>query len=137
MAKIRLRDGINDPNPTEYGNLISDFDRRIVAIESQLNESRVELLKLKGQMAEILKLQPEDLKEALRTLGQRGPECRKTLSQLQDAGTDYIRLFNAGLGENHPRLKALRARIQRIDDQLARNTPAIQHGSGQARSAPI
>ena len=119
MAKIRERDGIIDPNPTDYGNMISGFDRNIVSLETQLNEQRVDMLRLRGQMAEILKLKPEELKEALRTLGVPDVNVEKLMSQLQETATEYIRLFNAGLGENHPRLTGFKALQERYSQQLA------------------
>jgi polysaccharide biosynthesis transport protein len=130
MAKIRERDGIIDPNPTDYGNMISGFDRNIVALESQLNDSRVEVMKLRGQMAEILKLKPEDLKEALRTLGVQDLNVEKLMGQLQDAATDYIRLFNAGLGENHPRLTGLKALQETYSKQLADQLNTVRANLG-------
>ena len=119
MAKIRSRDGINDPNPTDYGSMINGADRNILALEGQLNETRVDVLKLKGQMAEILKLKPEELKEALRTLGVPDLNVEKLMGQLQEAATDYIRFFNAGLGENHPRLMGYKALQETYSKQLA------------------
>lgn len=130
MAKIRERDGIIDPNPTDYGSLINDTERNLVMIEGQLNESRVELMKLKGQMAEILKLKPEDLKEALRTLGVQDVNVEKLMIQLQDAATDYIRLFNAGLGENHPRLTGLKALQETYGKQLADQLNTVRSNLG-------
>ena len=56
MAKIRDRDSIIDPNPTDYGSMAAGPERNLLMIEGQLNESRVDLMKLKGQMVEILKL---------------------------------------------------------------------------------
>ena len=119
MAKIRDRDTINDPNPSDYGSPIGGADRNIGVIENQLNESRVDLMRLKGQMVEILKLEPEQLKEALRTLGVNDPTVERVVVDLQTADTDYIRLFNAGLGENHPRLTGLKALKETYSKQLA------------------
>ena len=130
MAKIRERDGIIDPNPTEYGNLLGNTERNILVLENQLNEARVEVLKLKGQMAEILKLKPEDLKEALRTLGVQDLNVEKLMSQLQDAATDYIRLYNAGLGESHPRLTGLKALQETYSKQLADQLNTVRANLG-------
>lgn len=130
MAKIRERDGIIDPNPTDYGSMIGQTERNLVAIEGQLNESRVDLMKAKGQMAEILKLKPENLKEALRTLGVQDLNVEKLMDQLQLAETDYIRFFNAGLGENHPRLTGLKALQVTYSDQLAKQLDAVRSNLG-------
>ena len=130
MAKIRERDAIVDPNPTEYGIISSGSDRNIFSIENQLNESRVELLKIKGQMVEILKLKAEDLKEALRTLGVQDQIVERVMVDLQMADTDYIRLFNAGLGENHPRLTGWKALTEKYSKELATQLETVRSNLG-------
>ena len=130
MAKIRERDGIVDPNPTDYGSMLSGTDRNIVALEGQLNESRVDVLKLRGQMVEILKLEPAQLKEALRTLGVNDPTVERSISDLQLADTEYIRLFNAGLGENHPRLTGLKALTEKYSKELAAQLEFVRSNLG-------
>ena len=130
MAKIRERDGIIDPNPTDFGGLIGDTDRNLQMIQGQLNESRVFAMKLKGQMAQILKLKPEELKEALRTIEVQDSGVEKLMLQLQDAATEYIRLFNAGLGENHPRLTGLKELQEMYSSQLAAQLNTVRSNLG-------
>ena len=77
MAKIRERDGIIDPHPSADGTKLDFTDRNIVLVENQLNEVREDLMKLKGQVAEFEKLKPEDLNEALKTLGVQDPEIER------------------------------------------------------------
>ena len=130
MAKIRERDGVIDPNPTDYGAMIGGVDRNIVMIEGQLNEARIDLMKLQGQMVQILKLKPEELKEALRTLGVNDQTVERVMVELQIAETNYIQLYNAGLGENHPRLLGLKALKEKYSTDLARSLETVRSNLG-------
>ena len=130
MAKIRARDGIIDPNPTDFGGPLGDTDRNLVMLQGQLNEARVMAMKYNGQMTQILKLKPEELKEALRTLEVNDLSVEKIMDQLQFAATDYIRLFNAGLGENHPRLTGLKALQETYASQLAAQLNTVRSNLG-------
>ena len=126
MAKIRERDGVIDPNPNDYGGMISGVDRNIMMIEGQLSEARIDLMKMQGQMVQILKLKPEELKEALRTLGVQDQTVERVMVELQIADTDYIRLYNAGLGENHPRLTGLKALKEKYTTDLAKSLDTVR-----------
>ncbi len=126
MAKIRDRDSIIDPNPTDYGSMAAAPERNLMMIEGQLNESNVDLMKLKGQMVEILKLEPDQLKEALRTLGVNDQAVERVMLDLQLADTNYIQFYNAGLGENHPRLTGLKALKDTYTQQLAKSLESVR-----------
>ena len=130
MAKIRDRDTINDPNPSDFGTPIGIVDRNIMVIENELNGARVDVMRLKGQMVEILKLKPEQLKDALRTLGMQDPNVERVMVQSLEADTDYIRFFNAGLGENHPRLTGLKALKETYSTQLAESLNTVRTNLG-------
>lgn len=52
-------------------------------------------------------MKPEELKEVLRTLNIEDQTVVKMVSSLQDAIADEARLRANGLGENHPRIRAL------------------------------
>jgi capsular exopolysaccharide synthesis family protein len=126
MTRLRERDEVIDPDPDNYGTSIGTSERNIGAIEAQLNESRLEVTKLKGQLEQIMKLKPEDLKEALRTLGNPDQTVEKMVTQLQDNEADQVRLFSAGLGDNHPRLVGLRAQKETFSKQLAEQLNTVR-----------
>jgi capsular exopolysaccharide synthesis family protein len=56
-----------------------------------------------------MKLEPKELRDALRVLGIEDPQVVKMVDTLQGASAREVDLFNQGLGENHPRLKTVRA----------------------------
>src|SRR5205814_1027987 len=61
MEKIRLRDGINDPNPLEFGSSAGGLeeDRRLLAIEAEMNLAKADLGKLRLQVERFMNLEPE------------------------------------------------------------------------------
>ena len=67
-------------------------------------------------------LKPEELMEAMRILNISDQTVEKTLPLLQDAKAEEAKYLSAGLGENHPRMKSLRAQREvystQLDDQL-------------------
>ncbi|MES2569295.1 MAG: polysaccharide biosynthesis tyrosine autokinase [Verrucomicrobiota bacterium] len=126
MNEIRSRDAINDPDPENINNQYGTSDRNIVALEQQLNEQRLLVTRLKGQLDQIMKLKPEELKEALRTLMIDDQAVVKTTTSLQEAQIDETRYINSGLGENHPRILMLRALQENYSTQLAKSLAAIR-----------
>src|SRR4029434_8687057 len=53
MSKIRARDGINDPNPLDFGSNLGEEDRRILAIEADVNVAKANVSKLRLQVEQI------------------------------------------------------------------------------------
>jgi uncharacterized protein involved in exopolysaccharide biosynthesis len=125
-AKIRAAEGIIDPDPEAFGSSLSMPDRQIVAIEQQVNAARLEVTQLQGELEQISKLRPEELKEALRTLKIDDPTVVKMVANLQDATSEEARLFSNGLGENHPRIKALRSQREVFNQQLAEQLNSVR-----------
>jgi capsular exopolysaccharide synthesis family protein len=91
-------------------------------LETLLVEKRALVDQLRNQLTRIEQLQPEELMEALRTLNIEDLTVVKTLPQLQEATAEEAKFLSSGLGENHPRVKSLRAQrdVYRkiLDDQL-------------------
>ena len=124
VAKIRDRDGIVDPNPNDYGTMIGAYDRNIVAVESQLNETRADVTKLRDQMAEFEKLKPGDLKKALTRFGMEDPEIEKI------QGTDA----SSRLAEKLDTIRATLGVRLRFQEGVVRN---LETQVELAKSSPI
>jgi capsular exopolysaccharide synthesis family protein len=119
LAAIRVRDGIIDPDPDSFNASLNTPERNIVMIEQQLSEQRFLVTRLRGELEQIEKLKPEELKEALRTLRIEDQTVMKMIANLQEAASDEARLFSSGLGENHPRIRALRSQREIFTEQLS------------------
>ncbi len=110
-STIRQEDKIVDPDPESSSAAlsISSPDRDVQGIESQVGEKRALVDQLRNQLKSVEQLKPQELKEALRIIGIPDQTVEKTIPMLQDANAEEARLLSSGLGENHPRVKALRA----------------------------
>jgi succinoglycan biosynthesis transport protein ExoP len=130
MAVIRARDSINDPDPESINSTLSAADRNIVALELQLNEQRLTVTKFQGQLEQIEKMQPEELKEVLRTLNIEDQTVVKMVASLQDAIADEAKLRANGLGRNHPRIRALASQREVYAGQLADSLRTVRQSQG-------
>ena len=109
-SKIRQEDGIVDPDPDSPNATLSISAQPIInSGEAQLAEKRALVEQMRSQYQRIEQLKPEELTEALRILNISDQTVEKTIPLLQDAKAEEAKYFSAGLGENHPRMKSLRA----------------------------
>ncbi|HZJ17880.1 MAG TPA: hypothetical protein VFD27_22695 [Chthoniobacteraceae bacterium] len=126
MEKIRLRDGINDPNPLEFGSSAGGLeeDRRLLAIGVEMNLAKANLGKLRLQVERFMNLKPEqlkseDLKRELRFLEIQDVTVDGMIEELQAAEEEFAKLLDADLGENRPRLAASRELKGTLTKKLA------------------
>ena len=109
-SRIRQEDNIVDPDPESSNAILSiTTERRLGGIETLAVEKRALVDQLRNQLARIEQLKAEELMEALRILGISDQTVEKTIPLLQDAKAEEAKFLSAGLGENHPRVKSLRA----------------------------
>jgi capsular exopolysaccharide synthesis family protein len=122
-SKIRQEDSIVDPDPeSSSASLSISSSTGLGSNEQQVNEKRALVDQLRSQLTRIEQLKPEELMEALRLLGINDQTVEKTIPLLQDAKAEEAKFLSAGLGENHPRMKSLRAQrdvyTKILNDQL-------------------
>lgn len=108
-SRIRAEKGINDIDPENFTSNPSAEDRRMIASEANVTQQRKIVAELRVNLEQIEGLKPEELMEALRTLGIQEATVERALADLQVATTMESQLLNAGLGENHPKIHSLRA----------------------------
>lgn len=126
MQKIRDTEKIIDPNPETLD--VPDFARQVVADdESQYNAAKIKHAELFSRFEQTAKLKPEELMTALTSLEIADPTINKVLPLFQDACSEEARLLNGGLGENHPRVKALRAQKDVFSKQLMEGIAAVRN----------
>lgn len=107
-SRIRQEDNIVDPDP-ESANAILSITALSISVETLAGEKRALVDQLRNQLARIEQLKPEELKEALRMLNISDQTVEKTLPLLLDAKARETKLLSEGFGENHARMKSLRA----------------------------
>ncbi|MDD5348755.1 MAG: polysaccharide biosynthesis tyrosine autokinase [Chthoniobacteraceae bacterium] len=138
MQTIRDRDKIVDPNPESFELNQNTAQNIVNADETRYNELKSRITELKAQLEQTSKLKPEEFMVALPSLDIQDPTISKVLPQLQETTSEDARLLNSGLGENHPRIKALRAQKEVFSKQLSdaiagvRNSLNIKLGVAEA-----
>ncbi len=125
-SKVRERDGITDPDPENAAALLATSDRQPVAAEGAVNDQRIRVTALRTNLARMETLKPEELKEALRNLGVEDATVSTNVALLLQSRVEEINLLNSGLGVNHPRIKALRAKIIEYNSILSEALQGIR-----------
>ncbi len=124
---IRQKDNIVDPDPDSANGVLSiSNDKKLGGTEIQIVEKQALVDQLRSQLERIEQLKPEELMEALRVLNISDQTVEKTLPLLQDAKAEEAKFLSAGLGENHPRVKSLRAQREVYAKILADQLESIK-----------
>lgn len=118
VEKIRVKDQIIDPDPESFLSAPTTFDWNILDLEKKLKDKAQDVANLKAQLAQVMKMKPEELKEVMRTLKIDDPIMERTLAALNEAKSDEAKLTNSGLGEKHPKVLGLHAQKAEISRQL-------------------
>lgn len=126
--KLRMRLGINDPDPESNTPVLTPQAQLLSMDASKVNEQRNVVTQAKIQLDEIDRLQPEPeaLMRVLRILKIEDSTVMKNLPLLQDARANEAMLLNSGLGERHPQVQSLRAQKAVYEDILAKQLDSIR-----------
>jgi capsular exopolysaccharide synthesis family protein len=125
-ALLRSSKGINDPDPDNYNSQVGKTEQTRIQAQMRVNEQSALVSQLRATLEQIEKLKPEELMQALRTIGIEDMIVQKNLPLLQDAGAELERILNSGLGENHPRVRALVAQRAYYSDLLSQQLDSIR-----------
>ncbi len=125
MAKIRQRDSILDSDPESLSSTLNTADRNVVTLEQQLNEQRLVVTRIKGNLEQIMKLKPEELREVLRTLNIDDQNVVKMVAAMQEGFSEESRLQANGLGEKHPRIEAIRKQREYYSRVLSESLTSV------------
>jgi hypothetical protein len=82
--------------------MISPADRSVVAIEQDLSQQRIRVLRLEGAYEQIRKMKPAEMREVLRTLQIDDQSITKMSEKLQDVNVEIVILAAQGVGEENP-----------------------------------
>jgi len=126
MARIRDEEHIVDLNPEGTEDTQAPVNNMVVKQEGVLNESETQVAALSSRLEQIEKLKGEDLMRMLATLNIQDPTVEKVLPHYQEAVAQEALLLNSGLGENHPKVRAVRATAQVYTKQLEQQVSSIR-----------
>src|SRR5436853_561877 len=128
MARIRDEEHIVDLNPEGTEDSQAPVNSMVVKQETEVNEAETKIATLSSRLTQIENLKGDDLMRMLPTLDVQDPTVQKILPNYQDTVAQEALLLNSGLGENHPKVKSVRAARQVYTHQLEQQVGIIREG---------
>jgi succinoglycan biosynthesis transport protein ExoP len=139
VARIRDAEHIVDLNPEGTEDSLTADNTNVVKQEGEVNDAETKVSVLQAKLQQTENLKGEDLMRMMPTLDIQDPTIQKILPNYQEAVANEALLLNSGLGENHPKVKALRATkavyIRQLEEQVASVRDALQRNLNSARAA--
>ncbi len=129
-ATLRTEGGINDPDPDKDNVPLSRSDKSMVFNEQLLQEQETRVANLRLQVDLIQKLKPEELPQAFRMMNTPDPTVERAVESLNSYRGEEERLAASGVGENHPRIRALRGQAAILRSQLQTALDGQRSGLG-------
>ena len=126
VSRIRDEEHIVDLNPEGTEDTAAPVNSIVIKQEGELNEADAKVSLLSSRLEGIEKLNGEDLMRMMPTLEILDPTIQKTVPAYQDSVAQEALLLNSGLGENHPKVKALRATKEVYTRQLEQQVGSIR-----------
>jgi len=138
VARIRDEEHIVDLNPEGTEDAQAPVNAVVVRQETEVNDAETKVATLSSKLEQIEKVKGEDLLRMLSTLEIQDPAIQKTLPNYQEAAAQVALQLNSGLGENHPKVKALRATIavyaKQLEDQVSSIRSALEQNLKSAQA---
>ncbi len=126
VARIRDEEQIVDLNPEGTEDTQAPVNTVIIKQEGEVNDAETKVTLLSSRLDQIEKLKGEELMRMLSTLDIQDPTIMKVLPNYHDAVAQEALLLNSGLGENHPKVKAIRATKDVYTKQLEQQISSIR-----------
>ena len=126
VARIRDEEHIVDLNPEGTEDSQAPVNTVVVKQEGEVNDAETKVTTLSSKLEQIEKLKGEDLMRMLSTLDIQDPTIQKVLPNYHDSVAQEALLLNSGLGENHPKVKAIRAQKEVYTKQLEQQMSSIR-----------
>jgi capsular exopolysaccharide synthesis family protein len=127
-SRLRTQANIIDPNPDSLETSGRVEDSSVISNQEKVNEARSQVATLQSRAAGLDHLNSGDLMRAAGELNLNDPVIAAKLPVYQTAVAEKARLLNAGLGPNHPDIKALQAQIDTIAAQLQQQIDSVRKG---------
>ncbi len=126
VSRIRDAEHIVDLNPEGTEDAQTPLNSVVIKQEAEVNDVEAKVATLQSQLTQIEHLKGEDLMRMFAALNIQDPTTLKILPNYQDAVAQEASLLNSGLGENHPKVKALRAQKQVFAKQLQEQVTIVR-----------
>ncbi len=127
-SRLRTQANIIDPNPDNLQTGGRVEDTSVISNEEKVNQARSQVAELRSRVGELERVKSEDLMRAGGQLNLNDPIIAATLPTYQTAQAEKARLLHAGLGPNHPDVRAVQAQIDTIARQLQQQIDSTRNG---------
>ncbi len=138
VARIRDEEHIIDLNPEGTEDSLTAANTNVVKQEGEVNDAETNVASLTAKLAQIETLKGDDLMRMMPTLNIQDPTVLKILPNYQEAVANEAQLLNSGLGENHPKVKALRATkavyVRQLEEQVTSVRDALKRNLNSAQA---
>ncbi len=138
VARIRDQEGIVDLNPEGTEDTQTPLNTIVLKQGAEVNDAETKAANLVNQLEQIKNVTGDDLMRMMPTLNIQDPTVLKILPVYQEAVAQEALLLNSGLGENHPKVKALRAQkdvyTKQLEGQVAIIRSALEKNVQSAQS---
>ena len=128
VAKIRDEEHIVDLNPEWIEGTQAPVNSMVMKQETEVNDSETKVAVLSSKISQIEKLKGEDLVRMLPALDIQDPTIQKVLLSYHDAAAQEALFLNSGLGQNHPKVTAVRAAREVYAKQLEEQVSIVRTG---------
>jgi succinoglycan biosynthesis transport protein ExoP len=126
VSRIRAEEHIIDLNPEGTEDSQAPVNNMVIKQEGEVNDAEMKIATLSSKLEQIEKLKGEELMRMLATLDIQDPTIQKVLPIYQETVAQEASLLNSGLGEEHPKVKSLRATKAVYTKQLEQQVSSIR-----------
>jgi succinoglycan biosynthesis transport protein ExoP len=138
VSRIRDAEHIVDLNPEGTEDSLTSVNSMVTKQDGEVNDAETNVAVLSSKLQQIENLKGDDLMRMMPTLSIQDPTIQKILPNYQDAVAQEALLLNSGLGENHPKVKALRATkqvyVRQLEEQVGIVRSALQKNLNTAQT---
>jgi succinoglycan biosynthesis transport protein ExoP len=125
-SELREKYGIIDLNPDQIATAQQAGDQVYLAVEGSVGQERLRIASLRARNDELGSLSDDDILRSLAALEINDPNLQSAFTQSQALTADEARLLNAGLGPNHPTVRAIRGTRAELQRQIASQLTALR-----------
>ncbi|MBE2204704.1 MAG: polysaccharide biosynthesis tyrosine autokinase [Chthoniobacterales bacterium] len=125
-TRIRIENKISDFNPDTLMDPRDTANDVYQSVEQQVSSERLRVSALRAKHDQINKLTDDQVMRSITTLEITDPTISQILPLFQEATSEEARLLQSGLGINHPTVKALRAKMDVMSEQLKQQIKSLR-----------
>lgn len=125
-AEIRERNNIIDLNPDQIATAQQAGDQVFLAVEGSVGQERLRVASLRARNDQLAALTDDDILRSLSSLEIADPNLQSIFTESQSLTAEEARLLNAGLGPNHPTIRAIRGTRAELQRQITAQLSALR-----------